>query len=100
MPSTPRQIRLGRTDEVYERIPQQILSLLKEDEPYVVIYAFGQSLRPAENSIVRTPGPYRGLCTNYQVTGEVVTKTAVRIENPKSRIYKAVVESYNVLPAD
>jgi len=97
---SPDQTQYGIRDEVYERIPQQILSLLKEDEPYVVIYAFGQSLRPAENSIVRTPGPYRGLCTNYQVTGEVVTKTAVRIENPKSRIYKAVVESYNVLPAD
>ncbi|PYK60496.1 MAG: hypothetical protein DME21_11475, partial [Verrucomicrobia bacterium] len=97
---SPDQTQYGIRDEVYERIPQQILSLLKEDEPYVVIYAFGQSLRPAENSIVRTPGPYRSLCTNYQVTGEVVTKTAVRIENPRSRIYKAVVESYNVLPAD
>ena len=97
---SPNQTQYGIRDEVYERIPQQILSLLKEDEPYVVIYAFGQSLRPAENSIVRTPGPYRSLCTNYQVTGEVVTKTAVRIENPRSRIYKAVVESYNVLPAD
>jgi len=34
------------------------------------------------------------------VTGEVVTKTAVRIENPKPTVYKAVVESYNVLPTD
>ena len=92
-------------DEMYERIPQQILSLLKEDEPYVVIYAFGQSLRPAENSVVRAPGPYRGLCTNYQVTGEVVTKTAVRIEELKlppqqPKRYRAVVESYNILPTD
>ncbi len=95
------QKKYGIRDEVYERIPQQILSLLKDDEPYVVIYGFGQALRPAENSVVRTPGPYRGLCTNYQVTGEVVTKTAVRIvKDPRTKPYKAVVESYNILPAD
>ena len=89
---------------MYERIPQQILSLLKDDEPYVVIYAFGQSLRPAENSIVKTPGPYRNLCTNYVVTGEVATKTAVRIEKlplqQGKQLYRAVVESYNILPND
>ena len=92
------------SDEMYERIPQQILSLLKDDEPYVVIYAFGQSLRPAENSIVRTPGPYRNLCTNYVVTGEVATKTAVRIEKlplqQGKQLYRAVVESYNIVPND
>ena len=86
----------GIRDEVYERIPQQILSLLKEDEPYVVIYAFGQSLRQAENSIVKTPGQYRGLCTNYEVTGEMATKTAVRIEEirqPNQPLrYKSIVE--------
>src|SRR6266542_2407286 len=31
------QTQYGIRDEVYERIPQQVLSLLKEDEPYVVI---------------------------------------------------------------
>jgi hypothetical protein len=89
-------------DALYERIPQQILSLLKDDEPYVVIYAFGQSLKPASDSVVTAPGPYRGLCTNYQVTAEVATKTAVRIERqPNSpNIYKAVVESYSILPTD
>jgi hypothetical protein len=99
--SSQDQRQYGIRDEVYERIPQQILSLLKDDEPYLVIYAFGQALRPAENSVVRTPGPFRGLCTNYQVTGEVVTKTAVRIvKDPRPKIYKAVVESYNILPAE
>src|SRR6185295_1842197 len=90
-------------DELYERIPQQILSLLKDDEPYVVIYAFGQSLKPANDSIVTLPGPYRGLCTNYQVTAEVATKTAVRIQQlrqPNSISYKAIVESYSILPTD
>ncbi len=98
--SSANQTQYGLRDEVYERIPQQILSLLKEDEPYVVIYAYGQSLRPAENSVVRAPGPYRGLCTNYQVAGEVVTKTVLRVENPRPRVYRAVVESYSVLPAE
>jgi hypothetical protein len=102
------QARYAIRDEAYERIPQQILSLLKADEPYVVIYAYGQSLRPAENSLVRAAGVYQGLCTNYQITGEYVTKTAVRFEetkgnpppNPRPNLYRAVVESYNVLPPE
>jgi len=103
--SSDPQNKRSVSDEVYERIPQQILSLLKEDEPFLVIYSFGQSLRPAADSIVRTPGVYRNLCTNYQVTGEVVTKTAVRIDEipqpPKQPLrYKAVVESYSILPSD
>jgi len=92
------------SDELYERIPQQILSLLKDDEPYVVIYAYGQSLKPASDSVVTTPGAFRGLCTNYQVTAEVATKTAVRIEETRRpnqpNIYKAVVENYSILPTD
>jgi hypothetical protein len=90
-------------DEMYERIPQQILSLLKDDDPYVVIYAFGQTLKPANDSIVTLPGPYRGLCTNYQVSAEVATKTAVRIQQlrqPSGISYKAIVESYSILPTD
>jgi hypothetical protein len=80
------------------------LSLLKEDEPYVVVYAYGQSLRPADRSIVTTPGPYQGMCTNYQITGEVLTKTALRFQEIRQPnqplLYKAIVESYDVLPTD
>ena len=93
---------------------QEAYPLLKDDEPYVVIYGFGQALRPAENSVVRTPGPYRGLCTNYQVMAEVATRAVVRIEgspdpsrnaatesDPKRRYPpRLVVEKYNVLPPD
>src|SRR5262249_56531396 len=58
------------TEEAYERIPQQILGLLKgADEPRFVIYSYGQSLKPAERSLV-TSGAFFGLCTNYQVTAE------------------------------
>ncbi|HKS35652.1 MAG TPA: hypothetical protein VJW76_00580, partial [Verrucomicrobiae bacterium] len=96
---------LAINDAAYERIPQQILSLLKEDESYVVIYAFGQSLKPAADSIVTAPGVYRGLCGNYQITGEVATKTMVRFMQTSSQqgrpsTYQAVIESYDVLPTD
>ncbi len=66
-------------DEVYERLPQQIMSLLRVGEPRYVIYAYGQSLKPAERSIVSS-GQFYGTCTNYQITGEVVTRTVVRFE--------------------
>ncbi|MEW6303613.1 MAG: hypothetical protein AB1705_09095 [Verrucomicrobiota bacterium] len=89
----------GVTDVVLERIPQQILSLLTvEDHPRVVIYAYGQSLRPADRSIV-VSGPYRGLCTNYQITGEVLTRAAVRFENAPATP-RAVVENFTVLSTD
>jgi hypothetical protein len=96
--------QFGITDAAYERIPQQILSLLKEDEPYVVIYSYGQSLKPAERSRVTAPGVYFNLCTNYQITGEVLTKTAVRLEQFQRQVtntyYRGIVESYNLLPTD
>jgi hypothetical protein len=69
------------TDAVYERIPQQIASLLRVGTPRYEIYAYGQSLKPADKSIVQS-GPSFGLCTNYQITGEVLTRTVVRFDNP------------------
>lgn len=101
--ATPENLAIS--DAAFERIPQQILSLLKEDESYVVIYAFGQSLKPATDSIVTAPGVYRGLCANYQITGEMATKTMVRFVQTSSQqgrpsTYQAVVESYDILPTD
>jgi len=86
-------------DAVYERIPQQVLGLLKGGEqPRFVIYAYGQALKPALNSIY-TSGAYFGLCTNYQITAETATRTVVRIDgapyNPR-----ATIESFSVLPPD
>ncbi|MEO6183193.1 MAG: hypothetical protein ABIP71_08885, partial [Verrucomicrobiota bacterium] len=95
------QRKFGMTDEAYERIPQQLMSLLKLGEPRFVVFCYGQSLKPANNSLVLNPPDKSlfGLCTNYQITGEVVTRTALRVEgtvqNPK-----VVIESYNILPAD
>jgi hypothetical protein len=103
-------INLGLTDLAVERIPQQLLSLVKvEEEPRVAIYAFGQSLKPAPASLVLAPGPEFLLCTNYQIAGEVATRTVLRFErrvprDPATGValatnYQAVVESYNVLPS-
>jgi hypothetical protein len=78
------------TDEVVERLPQQILSLLRADEPMVTVYAYGQSLKPAPNSFFLQPGPFYGMVTNYVVTGEVSTKSVLRFEgatsNPTTKV--------------
>jgi hypothetical protein len=98
--SAGQQVPKVWVDEAVERIPQQIMSLLKRDEPKFVVYSFGQSLRPAPHSLV-TSADFYNLCTNYQITGEVITKTTFRVEgelrNPNNPL-RAVVESYNVLP--
>jgi len=65
-------------------------------------------LKPAPRSIV-TSGPFFGLCTNYQITAEMATRTVVRFEGIQpyqsgrpSAITNLhpVIESFNVLPAD
>jgi len=87
-----------QNDAVYERIPQQVLGLLKGGEqPQFLIYAWGQTLKPAEHSVLPS-----GLCTNYQVTAEVATRTLVRIDPATNGWGHAisVVGSFNVLPPD
>ena len=84
-------------DEVYERIPQQILGLLKCDHtPRFVIYAFGQALKPA----AKVPGgSFAGLCTNYQIMAEAAARAVVRVDGAPTNSH-VVVESYTVLPPD
>ena len=90
----------GFNDEAYERIPRQILSLLKVGDARYVVYAFGQSLKPADRSIVVAGNPaYFGVCTNYQITGEVFTRSVVKLEGT-ARNPKPVVLNFNILPAD
>jgi hypothetical protein len=88
------------TDRAVEYIPQQIMSLLQRDEPRFVVYAFGQSLKPAPRSLTTDPDFYH-LCTNYQITGEVITKTTFRVEgqpqNPNNPL-RPVIEKYEFLP--
>jgi len=104
----------GISDEVMERIPQQIMSLLTLNQtPRFVIYSFGQTLHPADHSLV-TGGAFNGLCTNYQITAESATRAVVRVEgtpdqrftggkvDSQGRSYPPhiVVEQFNVLGPD
>jgi hypothetical protein len=90
-------------DSDYERLPERILSLLKVGEPRFVIYAWGQSLKPARNGVPRrndgtidlnapltgpsitiNPGqPDHQVVNNYQVTGESATRAVVRVVFPE-----------------
>ncbi len=76
----------GIPDAAYERLPQQLMSLLKvEDHPRLTVYSWGQALKPARRSVVLTAGAYRGMCTNYQVTAEVASKSVLRLEGVNPR---------------
>jgi hypothetical protein len=94
------QVRHVWTDRAVEYIPQQILSLVQRDEPRFVVYAFGQALKPAPRSLSTHPDFYN-ICTNYQITGEVITKTTFRVEgelrNPGNPL-RTIVENYQILP--
>jgi hypothetical protein len=68
-------------------------------QPRFVIWAYGQSLKPAAN------GLYLGsdinnfnLCTNYQITGESLTRTVCHVEGTASNP-KIVVDNFNVVTA-
>jgi hypothetical protein len=108
----------GINDEMLERIPQQVMSLLTLNQnPRFVIYSFGQTLHPADHSLV-IGGTFNGLCTNYQITAESATRAVVRVEgsmdpqytndvvhphpDPQGRFYPPhlVVEQFNVLGPD
>ena len=93
------QRQFGIHDSAYERIPEKVLSLLKQDDPRFTVYAFGQSLTPAPNSVIRFPGPFFQMVTNYQITGEIATKTIMRLTGEMPNI-RAEVEEYQVLPAE
>jgi hypothetical protein len=104
--------QMGISEEAYEMIPRQVLSLIRSDEPRFVIYAFGQALQPAPDSLIKNAASeYYNLCTNYQITAEMATKTVIRFENTARKIGSAVapgqrmvlrpvVESFEQLPAD
>ncbi len=94
-------------DEVVERIPQQIGSLLRLGEPQFVIYAWGQSLRPKSfynpgPSLLGSPNLFK-LCTNYSITGEFLTRTVCHLDltqsDPFGQHPKLKVDSFNIIPA-
>jgi hypothetical protein len=104
----------GISDEVYEWLPQQTLSLLRvpgtpQSPMRYVIYSYGQTLKPAPNGIVTSGGQsFFGMVTNYQVVAETATRTVVQLTpvittNPNGTLntnYSSKIEQFNVLPPD
>lgn len=85
------------TDDMLEAIPREMLSLVRLGQPRFVIWAFGQSLKPALGSRYVVAGRNFNICTNYQITGESLTRTVCHIEeDPKNP--RIVVDSFNVVP--
>ncbi len=113
--SSLAQLTNGISDEMYEWLPQQVMSLLRvsgtpQSPMRYVIYCYGQTLKPAQNGIV-TSGSLFGICTNYQVVAEAATRAVVQfgstrintitnglINVPSVTSNNAVIESFNVLP--
>ena len=116
------QIKNGISDEMYEWLPQQTLSLMRcSDSPRYVIYCYGQTLKPAPDSVYNAGGPYFGMITNYQVVSEIATRAVVRFDSMVTNVVtfatdystytnwysmpvvtnnNAVIESFNILPPD
>ena len=109
----------GISDEMYEWLPEQAMSLLRvSDSPRYVIYSYGQTLKPAPNGISTGSGPFFGMVTNYQVVAEAATRAVVRFDGtrvdtlsndvvdakwivvPSVTNNQAVIEQFNVLPAN
>jgi hypothetical protein len=88
------------TDEMVERIPQQMLSLLKVGLPQFVIYSWGQSLKP-KNLYSSGSGNLLNICTNYEITGEFLTRTVCHIvSDPGAAAPRIVIDNYNIEPGN
>lgn len=118
----------GISDEMYEWLPQQVMSLLHvSTTPSYVIYSYGQALKPAPNGIntanttLANGQSAFGMVTNYQVVAEAATRAVVRFDATRTNNVvqtnylsggyswitlpvvtnnNAVIERFNVLPAD
>ena len=91
----------GISDEMYEWLPQQVMSLLQcPSSPRYVIYCYGQALKPAPNSLVTSGGSVFGMCTNYQVVAESAVRVVLRVDDAGTPTPHVEVESYNPLPPD
>jgi hypothetical protein len=114
----------GISDEMYEWLPQQTMSLLRcASSPRYVIYCYGQTLKPVLNASYMGSGPFFGMITNYQVVSEIATRAVVRFNSALTNIIttntlivstnglnwfsvpvvtnnNAVIENFNILPPD
>jgi hypothetical protein len=117
----PAQQINGISDEMYEWLPQQVMSLLRvsgtpQSPVRYVIYSYGQALKPAPNGIYTGSGQYFGMVTNYQVVAEAATRTVLRfngtrvnyltnngliwINVPYITNNQVVIERFNTLPSN
>jgi hypothetical protein len=95
------------SDEMYEWLPQQAMSLLgAPSAPRYVIYGYGQALKPAINGIVNSSStlpsglnPF-GMITNYQVVTESAVRAVIRVEGANTPSPHIIIESINRLPPD
>jgi hypothetical protein len=88
------------SDEMVERIPQQTLGLLKLGLPQFVIYSWGQSLKP-KNLYSSGSGSLLNICTNYEITGEFLTRTVCHIvSDPGAAAPRIVIDNYNIMPGN
>ena len=87
------------SDEMYEWLPQQMMSLVKLGTPRYVIYCYGQALRPAKNGII-TSGPYALMVTNYQIVSESAVRAVVQVENANTGSPHVVLKNVSPLPPD
>jgi hypothetical protein len=115
----------GISDEMYEWLPQQTMSLLRcSGSPRYVIYCYGQALKPAPNAIYTGGdhgGAYFGMVTNYQIVSEIATRAVVRFGSSLTNVIvgttnlvggtnwfsgpvvtnnNVVIENFNILPPD
>jgi len=89
-----------QTDEMVERIPQQTLGLMKLGLPQFVIYSWGQSLKP-KSLYSSGSGNLLNICTNYEITGEFLTRTVCHIvSDPGAAAPRIVIDNYNIMPGN
>ena len=122
------QLTNGISDEMYEWLPQQTMSLLRcASSPRYVIYCYGQTLKPAPDSIYTGGdhgGAYFGMVTNYQIVSEIATRAVVRFGSSLTNVItftptniganlgtnwfsvpvvtnnNVIIENFNILPPD
>jgi hypothetical protein len=102
----------GISDEMYEWLPQQVMSLVRVGTPRYVIYSYGQALKPAPGGTYLGAGPNFGMVTNYQVVSEIAARAVVRLDTVRTNGFsgtnstvivtppRAVIEQFNILPPD
>lgn len=94
-----------RSDQLYEWLPQQMLGLLRAPTaPRFVVYAYGQTLKPAPDGTVLGSG----VVTNYQVVAESAARAIITVTpqvvmtnafGPVTN-YSTRVENFNALPPE